>query len=511
MERRYESAEEVAEGESLVQADEPQQRPAAFHSEDVDSGDGQDSLPDNERALTEGGESIAQTLTNAAAALEADPPASTGGPESSIFPKQPTTLAEVGLSKAFLIDLTLKIMHYSGTPSAVQLTRRLGLGRGMVQQILTAIQEERMCEVLSQSDLFTGNYRYRLSERGTARASEALERTRYAGPVPVTAEQYAEVIRAQQAQRQVPSTARIKAILDEFVLAPEVADAVARALYSGKTTMFHGPTGNGKTSILERFAASFDGVALMPYAVYIYGQVIRVFDPSIHELLEEIDDRNGAKDDAKLDRRWVLVRRPAVILGSDLGPDSMDLAYDPQARFYQAPPHVKAQGGVLIVDDLGRQKTGAQELMSRCLISMERGWDSLNLITGEKLTIPFDVQLLFATNKPMEQLADEALLRRILYKIEIPSPGPAEFAEILRQLCTQRSVQTPDGAIERVVERLYRQAGERPSAASARNLLEVVIEGASYDGREPVLDDDSFERAFRLMTSKRSAGEAALG
>ncbi len=508
MERRYESAEEVTEGESIGQADEPQQQSAAFRSEDVDSGDGQGSLPDSDRAQNEGGDSIAQTLSNAAAALEADPPASRGGPESSVFPKQPNTLAEVGLSKAFLIDLTLKIMHYSGTPSAVQLTRRLGLGKAMVQQILSALQEERLCEVLSQSDLFTGNYRYRLSERGTARASEALERTRYAGPVPVTAEQYTEVIRAQQGQRQAPSTARIKAILDEFVLAPEVADAVARALYSGKTTMFHGPSGSGKTCILERFAASFDGVALMPYALYIYGQVIRVYDPSLHESIEDIDARDVAKDDARLDRRWVLVRRPAVVLGADLGPESLDLAYDPQARFYQAPPHVKAQGGVLIVDDLGRQKTNAQELMSRWLISMERGWDNLNLITGEKLTIPFDVQLLFATNKPMEQLADEALLRRILYKIEIPSPGPAEFAEILRQLCTQRSVQTPDGTIDHVVERLYSQTGERPSAASARDLLEVVIEGASYDGREPVLDDESFERAFRLMTSKRSAGEA---
>ena len=307
----------------------------------------------------------------------------------------------------------------------------------------------------------------------------------------------------------MPSPARIKAILDEFVLAPEVADSVARALYSGKTTMFYGASGNGKTSILELFANSFDGVALMPYALYVYGQVIRVFDPSVHEAIDDVDGGDAVKDDAKLDRRWVTVRRPAVVLGSELGPESLDLAYDPQARFYQAPPHVKAQGGVLIVDDLGRQKTDAQDLMTRWLISVERGWDSLSLITGEKLKIPFDVQLLFATNQPMEQLADEALLRRILYKVEIPGPGPVEFTEILRQHCQQRGIQTPEGAIERVVERLYGQAGEKPKAAYARDLLEVIIEGASFDGCEPVLDDESFERAFRLMMSQRSAGEAA--
>ena len=414
----------------------------------------------------------------------------------------------MGLSKAFLTDLTLKIMHYSGSPSAAQLMRRLGLGQTTVQQILTALQEDRMCEVMSQSDLFTGNYQYRLSERGTARVTEALERTRYAGPAPVTAEQYAEVIRAQQTQRQTTSPAHIKAILDQLTLAPEVADAVARALYSGKTTMLFGPSGNGKTSILERFARNLDGAVLMPYAIYAYGQVIRVFDPSIHEQVEELDERNLVKDDSKLDRRWVLVRRPAVVLGSEIGPESLDLTYDPQARFYQAPPHVKAQGGVLVVDDLGRQKTPPRDLMSRWLIPVERGWDSLSLNTGEKLTIPFDVQLLFGTNRPIDELVDDALLRRILYKVEIPSPGPEEFAEILDQLCRQKNVHTPEGSLERVVERLYSESGERPRAAYAGDLLEVVIEGAAYDGREAVLDEESFERAFKLFMSQHAANEA---
>jgi len=463
---------------------------------------------DREPALGDGGDSIAQTLRNVAATLEADEddaPAA-DGLQDGLFPRQPRTLAEVGLSKAFLTDLTLKIMHYSGTPSSAQLMRRLGLNQNMVQQILAALQEDRLCEVMSQSDLFTGNYRYRLSERGTARASEALERTRYAGPVPVTAEQYAEVVRAQQARRETVAPSRIKSILSQSVLAPVVADAVARALYSGKTTMLYGPSGNGKTSILERYAHHLEGGVLVPYAIYAYGQVIRVFDPSIHESLEELDDSNTTKDETKLDRRWVLVRRPAVLLGSEVGPESLDLAYDPQARFYQAPAHVKAQGGVLVADDLGRQRTSPRDLMTRWLISVERGWDSLGLITGEKLTIPFDVQLLFATNQPMEHLADEALLRRVLYKVEIPSPGQAEFAEILRQLCRQRNVHTPEGAIDRVVERLYSQGGEPPRAVYAKDLVEVVIEGASYDERDPVLDEETFERAYHLFTSQRASG-----
>lgn len=507
MDSEHKPQEEGPRREFLEETGEPSRGSVIFRREGRDAGERPPAFPDNGLPEDEGQDSIAQTLSNLAATLEAEPPApdDRGDP---FFPKQPRTLVEVGLSKAFVVDLTLKIMHYSGTPSTAQLMRRVGLGQSMLQEVLTTLQEERLCEVLSQSDLYTGNYRFRLSERGTARVKEALERTRYAGPAPVTAEQYAEVTRAQQAHRQTPSRDRIKAILDELVLAPEVADAVARALYSGKTTMFHGPSGNGKTVIMERFARNLDGAVLVPYAIYAYGQVIRVFDPSIHEPVEEFDERNSVKDDAKLDRRWVLVRRPVVVLGSEIGPESLDLAYDPQARFYQAPPHVKAQGGVVVVDDLGRQRIGTHDLMARWLIPVERGWDSLSMITGEKLTIPFDVQLLFGTNQPIDQLGDEALLRRILYKVEIPSPGPNEFADILRHLCGQRNVRTPEGAIERVVERLYGQPGTSPRAAYARDLLEVIIEGAVYDGREPVLDEASFDQAFKLFMNQRSGDEA---
>ena len=498
-----EPKEGVPGGEFVDDSEELSSHSTVF-SRETFAGDGPGSAPSGGPARAESGDSIAQELRNVAATLETEAPTDDAPAANGLFPGQPHTLAEVGLSKAFLTDLALKIMHYSGTPSAAQLMRRLGLGQNMVQQILGALQEERLCEVMSQSDLFTGNYRYRLSERGIARASEALERTRYAGPVPVTAEQYAEVMRAQAAHKETVPPGRIKAILSDSVLAPDVADAVARALYSGKTMMLYGPSGNGKTRIVESYAHSLEGGVLVPYAIYAYGQVIRVFDPSIHEPLEELDDANATRDDARLDRRWVLVRRPAVLLGSEIGPESLDLAYDPQARFYQAPPHVKAQGGVLVADDLGRQRTSPRELMTRWLISVERGWDSLSLITGEKLTIPFDVQLLFATNQPIAHLADDALLRRILYKVEMPSPGQAEFAEILRQLCRQRNVRTAEGAIERVVARLYAQEGEPPRAAYARDLLQVVIEGAAYDEREPVLDDETFERAYRLFTSQRA-------
>lgn len=421
--------------------------------------------------------------------------------DTGIFPPAPRTLLDVGLSRAFLSDLVLKVIHYSGTPSVAQLTRRLGLGQTMVQQVLEGLAEERAIEVLSQSDLYTGNYRYRLSERGYARVVQALERTRYAGPVPVTAEQYAEVVRKLHNSQPQQPRGNVKAMFDDLVLNDDTADALGRALYSGKVALLHGPSGNGKTSILERFSRSMTGVFLMPYAIYAYGQVIRVFDQSIHEPIDQPEGEDVPKDDAVIDRRWVLVRRPVVMLGADIGAESLDLTYDPQARFYQAPPHIKAQGGVLIVDDFGRQKIEAQELLTRWLIPMERGWDTLSLVTGEKVTFPFQMQLLFATNTRIKNLADDALLRRILYKVRIPAPLPEEFVEIMRQLCRKKRVLVEESALEHVVDRLYGQGDLKPQASYARDLVEIVIQSAAYDGIEPVLSRDTFDKAFKLFLS----------
>ncbi|MDO8615118.1 MAG: hypothetical protein Q7T33_05215 [Dehalococcoidia bacterium] len=425
-------------------------------------------------------------------------------PESPLLPRPPRTLADLGLSKAFLTDLALKILHYSGTPSVSQLTRRLGLAPNIMQQLISALSEAHLVEVLSQSDLYTGNYRYRLSERGHARVAEALERSRYAGPAPVTAEQYSEVMQRMLAQPQDPGRARIKSILNELVLSAEVADSIGRALYSGKAAIFFGASGNGKTVILERFASNLDGFFLVPYAIYAYGQVIRVFDQSVHEPIDGEERAAQMGEYPKMDTRWVAVKRPAIVLGAEMERGSLDLAYDPQSRFYQAPPHIKAQGGVLVVDDFGRQAMTASELMTRWLIPLERGWDTLTLVTGEKLTVPFRVQLLFGTNLPVKKAADDALLRRVLYKVEVPSPRADEFMEILRQTCRHKHVLVEDGALEYVVERLYSHPDITPRGSYARDLLGMLVESAAFDGREPVLARESFDRVFKLFVAQES-------
>jgi predicted ATPase with chaperone activity len=216
------------------------------------------------------------------------------------------------------------------------------------------------------------------------------------------------------------------------------------------------------------------------------------------------------KEDAKVDRRWVLCRRPAVVLGAELDRETLDVAYDPQSRFYQAPPHIKAQGGVLIVDDFGRQKVDPRDLLTRWLIPLERGWDTLTLATGEKVTVPFSMQLFFGTNLKIRDLADEALLRRILYKVHVPNPTPGEFSEILRQLCRQRRVLVKDGALDYVAERLYSSPDLRPRASYARDILDMIVESAGYDGRDPVLDNETFDKVFALFHSHESGEDDSI-
>ncbi len=435
-------------------------------------------------------------------------PAAVEEPEAqllSLIPPQPRTIADTGLSRAFLIELALKTIHYSGQPSANHITDRMCLPPAVVLDLLTILADDHLCEVVGSSSSMAGNYRYRLTANGIDRVKDALDRSRYAGPAPVTIEHYIEVMEQQRAGRPHPSRESIEAALSELVLAPEAADNMARALHSGRCTLLYGPSGNGKTMVLESFARHLEGTVLVPYAIYAQGQIIRVFDSATHVPAFAAPAATlrpaGAEEPweaPRADERWAIIQRPVVIVGGELITEGLELAFDPVARFYQAPPQLKAQGGVLIVDDFGRQRIRPEDLLNRWLTPLERGWETLAFHTGEKISVPFDLQLLFATNLKVELLLDQPFLRRILYKVEIPNPGPEEFQEILRRVCQERGVAASDEALRHVVRRLY-EGGQRPRASHARDIIAIIIESASYDNREPVLTPEAFEKAFRLF------------
>ena len=435
-------------------------------------------------------------------------PAAVDEPDAALLalvPPQPRTQPDTGLSRAFLTELALKTIHYSGQPSANHITERMCLPPAIVLDLLSMLADDHLCELVSTSNAMVGNYRYRLTSHGVDRVKDALERSRYAGPAPVTIEQYIEVMEQQRAVRPHPSRESIEAALSELVLAPDVADNVARSLHSGRCMLLYGPSGNGKTMVVESFASHLDGTVLVPYAIYAQGQIIRVFDSATHvpacaapgSTLPPAS-ANDTWETTRPDERWVVAKRPIVMVAGELSAESLELAFDPVSRFYQAPPHLKAQGGLLIVDDFGRQRIRPEDLLNRWLTPLERGWETLTFQTGEKISVPFDVHLLFATNLKVELLLDQPFLRRILYKVEIPNPGPDEFHEILRRVCQERGVSASEEGLSHVVHCLY-EGGQRPRASHARDILDIVIESASYDKQEPELTPEAFERAFRLF------------
>ncbi|MFQ5879461.1 MAG: ATP-binding protein [Dehalococcoidia bacterium] len=422
----------------------------------------------------------------------------------------PTSLQETGLSPLFLMELALKVIHY-GSPTAKRIAHILGLPPPLAKQLLVELEERRLCEVTGAVEVVTGNYYYRLTEKGRERLQEALGRNRYAGAVPVTLDHYIAVMQKVLRRRPAADAATVDRALSHLVLHSEVAESLKRALVSGRHAMLFGPSGNGKTEILLSFAQHSGGTMLVPQAIYSHGQVIRVFDPAIHvpvstEANPPYPEAVVAESEAPLlkstqdnhDRRWIRVKTPAVMAGGELGEDDLELTWDSWARFSQAPIHLKVQGGILIIDDFGRQKIRPEEVFNRWIMPLERGWDYLTLHTGEKIAVPFAVTLLFSTNLEPRELVHEAFLRRLPYKVPIPSPSPEEFREIVCRQCAEMNVEYTEYAIDYAVEKVYHGDGGEPRGCLPRDLITIIVENAHYDGIRPALTQESLDLAWHL-------------
>ncbi len=429
------------------------------------------------------------------------------------LPAPPRTLDASGLSMSFLLELVLKIIHYAETPTADYIARVLGLPAVLTGQILDALKSARLAEIISTSasDLTT-SYRFRLTEKGEQRAEQALDRCRYAGAAPVPLAQYEKVIAAQSLNRWRAPVDAIRGASESLVLDPGTADYLQRALHSGRSTMIYGPSGNGKTHLLTEFISRLEGEVLVPYSLYAYGQIIRMYDSLVHQRVD------GAPSGAKMlgdgpvatkgatalddsgDRRWVRIRRPGVIVGGEFSAESLELGYDPIAKFYQAPKHFKAQGGVLVVDDFGRQRVSPAELLNRWIMALERGRDNLLLRTGESIDVPFSIALLFSTNLNPTDLADAAYLRRIPYKAYMPPVEKPQFIEILRRVIGEERVEGSEDSVCGTVDFLYQATNNLVSGSLARDLIWILIDNAEHEGHAPVLTVPAIDLAYQQFT-----------
>ncbi|WP_376792462.1 ATP-binding protein [Thermoflexus sp.] len=417
--------------------------------------------------------------------------------EPAFIPPMPRTLEETGLSPALLADLALKILYNAGYLTGGQLSERLHLPyTGVTEVILDFLKREQLVEVQGAKGVGEQAYQYALTARGRDRAQEALNRSQYAGPAPVPLAAYSVAMRRQSHKGTRVTPRVMRQALNHLVLNDRVFHKIGPAINSGTSIFLYGPPGNGKTSIAEAIGHRvFEGIIYIPYAVEVGGFIIKVFDEVNHEPLS--NHRSGQTGVLKVpaDARWIPIRRPFIMSGGELTLEMLDLTWNEVSRYYEAPLQMKANGGVFLIDDFGRQQVRPRDLLNRWIVPLEKGVDYLTLHTGQKFEIPFETLIIFSTNLNPRDLVDEAFLRRIRHKIEITDPTPAEFREIFRRECQARGIPYDEQALVYLIQEWYIKRRRPLRAVHARDLLAHIQDIASYFNVKPTLSKELIDRA----------------
>jgi predicted ATPase with chaperone activity len=417
---------------------------------------------------------------------------------------EPVTAAQLGLDRGLLLDLTLKTLFYGGRMTRAELSDALKLSGSAMQDVLHAAKADELVQIPGSAGHGPAGYQYTLTPKGIDRAHEAFNRSGYVGPAPVPLATYVRQTAQQTVRGTTISREQAQQALGNLVLAPETLDRIGRAAASRRSTLIYGNSGNGKTTAVRALGAAAADSILIPYAVETLGQVVRLYDPSKHELAREgVPAGDSNLFGARRDRRWLAVKRPVIWAGGELTKHSVELQWDERTRLYEAPLQLKANGGTLIIDDFGRQRMPAADLLNRWIGALEGNSDHLTLHTGQMVEIPFDVMLLFSTNLTPTDLADDAFLRRIRYKIQFPDPTPAEFRAIFRGECERRGVRFDDLAVSHLIENWYGE-GRSLRGCHPRDLVEAILDAAVFEGDAPDLTPNLLDEVCRTYFLQRA-------
>ncbi|KFG97912.1 ATPase [Burkholderia paludis] len=407
----------------------------------------------------------------------------------ALLPAAPRSLDETGLSRTFVAGLVLKSTLLLGRPSYGDLVERHCLPLAVLDDVFSFLVREHLVELAHRgaTDL---DVTFRLTESGRVLALEERARSSYSGPAPVTLDAYLASVAAHSVRKLTVGRDDAWAAFEGVVIDRAVLDAATAALNAGRPLLIHGPAGSGKTFFAERLGALMRGCVPVPHAICAAGEVIQIYDPLVHV------DAASQPGGQSVDRRWRLCERPVVTSGGELTLDELDLRRDAAAGFYQAPPHMKANMGMYVVDDLGRQRVAPRDLLNRWLRPLDRGVDFMTLDSGNRLVLPFDVWPVFSSNLSPEQFCDDAFLRRLGSKLRIGPLPIDDYRALFDAACASLGLVAAGDAFDYLLHRLHLPTGKAFLACFPMDLLRLAAAGARYRGGPPEVTRDALHEAW---------------
>jgi hypothetical protein len=410
---------------------------------------------------------------------------------SSFVPSLPQNFEDLGVSNTLVLDLVLRRMLLEGFSNLQRLSKQLKLSQPIIDITFRHMRSQQLVEVKGMSG---NDYQFTLSAAGKQLASERFQVNQYAGACPVSLKDYQAATKAQSAHVEVDRRT-LKSCFSDLIISDKMLDDLGPALISQSSIFLYGPSGNGKTSIAERMLRIYNDGVLIPYAVEVDGQIISLYDPVVHNRLDEDDDPD-------VDHRWVLCKRPCIIVGGELVPSMLELKLDEASGIYSAPLQMKANNGIFIIDDFGRQLLSPRDLLNRWIVPLDRRVDYLTLRYGVKFQIPFETMVVFSTNLEPSDLADEAFLRRIHNKILIEPVEAWAFDQIFGRVAQAKGLQSDPESSEYLRKLCLREGRTELRACYPNDITNIMMSIARYEGRGPAMTKSDLERASNLYFAK---------
>jgi len=404
-------------------------------------------------------------------------------------PSVPKSIEDTGLDLSFINDLITKQIVFMGEFKLADVVDRVKLPIPLVNKVMEVLRREKIVEVKGATTYSSDSYTFKITELGQKRGADLMDICRYAGPAPVALEDYQNMVEYQTIKSIVVDENSVRAAFSHLVCSKELLNRLGPAVTSGKAVFVYGPSGNGKTAIAEAIGGIPTDTVYVPYAINIGGQIISVFDPVNHVPVVSHLQQN------MVDHRWVLVRRPVVMVGGELTMKMLDLDFNHISKYYEASLQMKANNGIFIVDDFGRQLIEPRDILNRWIVPLDRRIDFMTLHTGMKFVIPFDMLVIFATNLAPKELLDEAFLRRIRYKIQIERPNEDEYLEIFKLVCKSNGIAFEHDVYTYLVEHCYEKYSATRNACHPRDLIEHIVVDARYRNVPAKLTKESISMA----------------